>query len=400
VSEWGWQNPQGQIIYTPYSIDLPLWFDKGHIEKGWPGQSAIWIEPGPVAFGFSTENQWWGPGIRNALILSTNAAGFPHAFVRTAHPIRTGIGDFEGTFLFGSLQESSQFTYDTTDNRRSISGAIVTYRPSGMPGLELGLARIVLKSLTETESHVSRVFDVFTSVGRPNALPLTDVTKIPGKDQLASLFFRYVQPADGIEVYGEFGRAEEPINLRDLLVDPNHSLGSTLGLQWVRPVGDGTLVRIQAERSFLEQSPTYTHRPMGSWYTSRAVAQGFTNDGKVLGAAIGPGSSSQWVALDVIRPSWQIGSYFGRHRFNADAFFTLPWNLGSQGYCEFDTSLYPGIRGAVRARGNEVTWDVTYLTRLNIGFQYDSGCPWRPGLVAHDQRSWSIAFSWWPATRK
>ena len=42
--------------------------------------------------GISNENQWWGPGISNALILSNNAPGFPHAFVRTAHPWKTPLG--------------------------------------------------------------------------------------------------------------------------------------------------------------------------------------------------------------------------------------------------------------------------------------------------------------------
>ncbi len=397
VSPWNvseWTAPAG--TRSPYSIDLPVWLGQGPVQQARLGHSSLWLDLSPVAIGLSTENQWWGPGIRNALLLSTNAAGFPHAFVRTAHPIATRAGTFEATWLLGRLQESVQFDTISANDRRSLAGAIVTWRPAGVSGLEVGLARLVVHSLDPDEPLWRSALDVFRSVGHPDALPLTNFTKIPGRDQLASAFFRWVFPQDGIEVYGEFGRAEQPENLRDFLIDPNHSLGSTLGIQWAHPVGR-SIVRVQAERTFLEQSPTYTHRPMGSWYTSRAVPQGFTNDGKVLGATIGPGSSGQWLALDVIRPSWEIGTYFGRHRYNADAFFTMPWNLGSQGFCEFDTSLYPGMRGAIRAGGNAVTWDVSYVTRYNLGFGNFTGCPTPAGVHPNDRRSWSVSFSWWPS---
>src|ERR1035437_205388 len=49
------------------------------------GQSTAMVALRNVGFGVSNENQWWGPGIRNALILSNNAPGFPHAFIRTEH---------------------------------------------------------------------------------------------------------------------------------------------------------------------------------------------------------------------------------------------------------------------------------------------------------------------------
>ena len=57
-------------------------------------------------------------------------------------------------------------------------------------------------------------------------------------------------------------------------------------------------LRLQAEHTYLEKSATSRDRPVGVYYTSRAVLQGYTHDGRVLGAAIGPGASSHWLAVD------------------------------------------------------------------------------------------------------
>ena len=70
------------------SMDLPWRHgDRSFGDVTW-GQSSIAADIGPLSIGASTENEWWGPGVRNALILSNNAAGFPKIFLRTARPIR------------------------------------------------------------------------------------------------------------------------------------------------------------------------------------------------------------------------------------------------------------------------------------------------------------------------
>jgi hypothetical protein len=387
-----WIAPGG--TRTPYFLDLPMQYGSAQISRSVAGQSAIWLEAGGLAAGYGTENQWWGPGIRNALLLSNNAPGVPAAFVRSVRPLDTPVGAFEWRYLLGSLQESGVTRVDTLQGRRSMSSAALEWRPRGVPGLSVGVARMVIKDLDADEPVSRRWRDVLLPVGRPNAKPLTDTLAVRGRDQLTSAFFRYVAPAAGVEVYGEFGRAEETAGLRDWLAEPNHSLGSTLGLQWVRPVGNG-LLRVQWERTALEQAPTYLNRPSGSWYTSRAVQAGFTHQGQVLGATIGPGSSSQFVAVDLLRRDWRLGAFFGRHRFNADAFNTMPWPLGT-GYCEYDTSLYPGMRGAFAAARGLVSWSATYVARLNTFFQNATGCPGPEKPLANDRFGWSFALRFTP----
>ncbi|MGE5748906.1 MAG: hypothetical protein ACM31F_03030, partial [Gemmatimonas sp.] len=59
----------------PYSIDLPTRFGDSSISRLDAGQSTAMLEWRGAAGGISNESQWFGPGIRNALILSNNAPG-------------------------------------------------------------------------------------------------------------------------------------------------------------------------------------------------------------------------------------------------------------------------------------------------------------------------------------
>ena len=48
---------------------------------------------------------------------------------------------------------------------------------------------------------------------------------------MASLFFRWVMPASRFEFYGEWARGDHSWNVRDLLVEPEHSSGFIAGMQ-------------------------------------------------------------------------------------------------------------------------------------------------------------------------
>ena len=63
--------------------------------------------------GVSTENLWWGPGVRNSLIMSNNAPGFGHISFNTTAPVLTKIGSFEWQLISGVLQNSGLLPPDT-----------------------------------------------------------------------------------------------------------------------------------------------------------------------------------------------------------------------------------------------------------------------------------------------
>ena len=103
----------------------------------------------------------------------------------------------------------------------------------------------------------------------------------------------------------------------------------------------------------------------------------------MLGAAIGPGASSQFLGLDYVRSNWRVGPYFGRIRWNEDVHdnFGFP---AYAAYCNHDVSIYTGLRGARNARVGDFTGDLTIQNRLNAFFQNAGGCPFDRRLDIHN----------------
>lgn len=386
--------------YFPQSIDLPWRFGDRALEDITWGQSSIVADLGPVTLGASTENEWWGPGLRNALILSNNAPGFPRIFLRTARPVRTGIGDFEGRWLSGWTEESDFFRTARTGNVNNISMLAATWQPRWTRELVVGAARAVWHR-KRNPNPFGLAFMVFNDVGQPNAWPFDDATPRYGPDQLLSLFWRWVLPNDRFEFWGEWGRAEFPVSLRDFLVHPNHTQGYTLGLQWLgEPRWRDVRLRVQGETTFLEQSTTFRQRLIGSWYTSRAVDEGYTHRGQVLGAAIGPGSSSQFLALGAFATQWNADLYLTRVRWLEDARSQRkPYpgyiGVGERGACEHDVSFLPGIRAAAVTPLGDVGVDYSSGWRLNVFFTHPSPC-WQPLEGNRDVRNNSLSITFSP----
>ncbi|MDQ2891388.1 MAG: capsule assembly Wzi family protein [Gemmatimonadota bacterium] len=377
----------------PFSADLPWRFGKKPLQKLVPGQSGAWYDTGPVQFGATTENMWWGPGIRNAIIMSDNAAGIPRLELRTSHPINTRIGAFEGHWLVGALSESQYFDTTKANDVRSLAAAAVTWRPVFQPTLTLGVSRAVYATATGYSQVLGRWFDVFANTGQPANHAATDSSLTPGgRDQLFSLFARWVFPDDGFETYAEWARQELPVSLHDFVVDPTHSHGYTLGLQYRRPGPlDQPTFTVQGEVTTLEQSGDFKNRPVGVFYTSRRVIQGYTQLGLPIGASFGPGGSSQWLAVDRVWARGQFGVTFNRTRWNEDVRSTYTWPA-YLGYCNHDVSLIPGVRGGHVVGGGYISASMTFEKRLNYNFQNVSGCT-GSARVDVSNPSLSISFS-------
>jgi len=379
---------------APFSIDLPVRMGNKPINRMDAGQSTAMLTYRGASLGVSNENQWWGPGIRNAIVLSDNAAGFPHLFIRTSRPWQNRFGAIEMRLMVGGLTESKWFDTTQANNLRSISLFGVTFRPAAQKNLVIGAARSVYATNKGGWPKIpGRLLDAFASTGRPNNRPLNDSSLYPGgRDQIYSLFGRWVFPDDGFEAYVEWARTELPVSLRNFLIAPNHTQGYTLGLQWARPTPwrDGK-VRFQSEITTVERSATFRDRPLGSFYTSRVVIQGYTQRGEPLGAAIGPGASSQWIAADYMERNWSFGIYAGRIRWNEDihSTYNFPAYLAT---CVHDVSLLPGGRALVSGRFGYISADVTYGNRLNAYFEEQSGCAVPNSRVDIRNRTLALTF--------
>ena len=363
-----WRQADAKVFYpdwqrNEHSIDLPFRMGGDAVSGIRAGQSSLTVNAGAVAFGGATENQWWGPGIRSALVLSNQAPGFGHLFVRTARPLRTPVGSVEARWVAGALRDSRWYGPQHARERgwRSFSAAAVVLAPSR--ALSLGVARSVYAPADGGMDALS---------GGALVLTRWDQTGAANQDtseQITSFFGRLLMPQSGMELYAEWARTRLPMNFGDLLETPEHTQGFTLGLQWLRPLRRGDL-RLQAEHTYLEESPTFAWRENGSWYASRLVPQGYTNEGQVLGSPVGPGGSGQWLAVDWLRGRGRAGVFLARMRWAQDAYYDQPG--GFNRYLAYDVSMFGGVRAAWALRGVRLDAEYALEHRWNIFFQNDA----------------------------
>lgn len=360
--------------------DLPLRFGDASLVTLHTGQSALSAQWDKVAVGISSGNLWWGPGLRNALVLSNQAAGIPHAFVRTPRPLHSRYGDFEGRLIIGGLTESLYFDTIPGNDNRAVSGLALTFAPRRVRGLTVGLARLVIAPVGGAGDVAGHMADALTTWNGGDS-----------RDQLSSLFFRWVAPESGFEFWAEWAKSRLP-TLRELLTAPNADQAWTTGLQWALPRDDGAL-RFQLEFSDLAQSQVFANRAPRDYYTGHAAIQGFTQRGQVLGAASGPGGTNGWLAADRIFDTWSVGGFFARTRWENDAFYRsrLPNSFGH------DVSLFSGVRASRRGKAWDTQGALTFERRVNYLFESSFTQPLQRGQ--RNVSSWRLEFSVAPRRR-
>ncbi len=389
------RDPSRSTFSSPWhsgatSADLPLRFGDEPIHTLDWGQSSLRIALPTWTVGVGTQNEWWGPGIRSTLVMSNNAQGIPHLFLQPTHPRRTGVGTFDGRFLAGALTKSRFFDTIAASNYRSISAAVVTFRPRADSGLLLGISRAVYRPIASAGGSLAHAADVITQ-WQPIAPPadtLANGSSRQRTDQITSLFARWEFPSGGFEVYGELARVDLPRGLHDWLVAPYHSQGYIVGTQFVRPISiPQAVVRAQAEFLDVEQSAVFRDRPPVDFYTGRISPQGFTQRGQIIGAATGPGSSTQWLAADVIAPRWQAGVFVGRTRWENDVLYRLP----AARLTQHDVTVFSGLRGGFRSRWTDVLGELTVGRRLNYLFQNEAVVLGEEGAVSTNVQNVTLA---------
>lgn len=357
VNRSGFINP---FHFHGRSIDAPLRFGYDGYTLVALGQSAIEARFGPVALGASTENLWWGAGIRSGLVMSNNAAGIPQAYVRTPKPVVTRWGNFEGRLLLGVLTESRFFDLSSENDYRSFSGVAATWSPKFEPGLTIGASRVMLEQLPDRGALAADVHNF--------ALTLYNIRM----DEMSSLFGRWGFPENDFELHWEWARLRLP-SLRGLLVNPQANQGYTIGAQWAPRLDwlsdlrrDSVRVRLQGEATMLEQTASQPGVETPGYYTSFRVPQGYTQRGEVIGAATGTGSSNQWLMAELIDPRASFGLFIGRIRWEEDAYF-----LTQPGLKRFthDVSLLKGMRGSLSLKGLTLNAEFMKAKRLNTFFQ-------------------------------
>lgn len=369
-----WANP-----FNGGAIDLPLRMGAADFWSFTPGQSYLRADAWGLAAGISTENLWWGPGMRNSLLMSNSAAGFPHLFLGTSRPLDIWLGWLEAEAAWGRLAESRWFDADPRNDRRLFESVVYTFTPAIGRNFSLGFARVWVYP----DDRVSG--DVYWN---PIVPPFLRITSPGGREntrenQLASLFARWVVPEAHLELYGEWGRDDFAANMRGLLMDPWAASAFLAGAQKLFPWRHGWL-RLQAEATHTYQAMSSPQTGAVVFYTHGTDRHGYTHAGQMIGAGLGPQGDSQFLGLDWYLFAGRVGLFVERtlrhERYWADVVFPA-----RRDYLTHDAQMAYGTRGAWAFR----EWDLSWELAVSHRFRLDFG-------TAEGSFDATIHATWWP----
>ena len=316
------------------SIDAPERFCPYGLSYAGLGQSKITLIYKNVEAGVSTENMWWGPGVQNSIMMSNSAPGFLHWTFNSSSPIKTIIGSFEWQIIGGRLKQSGFTPFDpgvlTYDQNlyqskpvvtRYISAVTVNWHPKWVEGLFLGVSAynyLNIDSNYRNESLAKRLFPVLM----PSSLRVNSDINVDGQDFAFALNMRQVFPKDHAEIYFEWARNDGWANLRDLLGELEHSSAYTLGYGRYFKLKENQFIKVATELTHLQLPDTFLLRNVDPWYThTNNPRDGYTNEGRYIGAGIGPGSNSLMLDISYIKKINSFGIKLERYVHNNDLYY-------------------------------------------------------------------------------
>lgn len=299
------------------------------------GQSEIRLVYKNFTLGLSTENFRWGVTQFAPILMSYNAAGFPHLDLGTNVPAITKIGRFEGRAFWGRTLESDYFDNDPNNESGYITGFNIGYQPSFFPQLKIGINRVMNTKWSDGDLSNRDFFAMFLQ-NHHNDYEVNDAY-----DQLMSLFLDFSFPEVGFRTYIEFARNDFPGNIAEFYSAPDRSGAHTLGLMKTFEVSDNRMLKILFESTTLSMNQLRA-LPAGTptYYTHRLTGRGYTNQGQIIGAGIGPGSNANFVQAEMYLPTGKWGIEFSRIRFNDDYFIR---EYGNQGIISTPKDVEIGI---------------------------------------------------------
>lgn len=359
-------------------LDIPVRHGTDKIRRLLPGNSHLKVNLGAFSAGISTENLWWGPGKQQALLISDNAEGFLHGTIHTRKPAKTSIGHFGGQYFLGKLENSNLPYYsdgsfdryrEYPDDWRYFTGITLNYAPRWVKGLSVGFARTFLMySRKLDEDGWKAWFPIFEGLQKERVG--LNTSRFRETDQHFSVFYRWVWPQAHMELYGEYIRTDHALNWRELILNPEHSRGYTLGLSKLVPLAKGGHVYLQLEMTQTENSINNLVKYEGSilnqnhgglgLYENFQVLHGLTHHGQVLGSGLGHSGNSARITLSKVKELNQFGLSLERiardanfYNFNlGNGLEVLQWvdlSLGAHWDQQFDQLLFSATARLVQS---------------------------------------------------
>lgn len=333
------QNPP----FRPRNIDMPERMGQDPYRQRFMGQSYVKLNLGPISAGLSTENLWWGPGMKNSMILTNNAPGFRHFSIHTNKPIKGRYGTVEGQMVMGRLERSG-FVYsrryapgtwppiaadvrpDSLGRSRYhtyVNAMQAVWQPVWTPGLFLGVSRVV-QAQGNPRGYGDYLRILYLDPRGEQTFSGPDEGG-ENRNQIVSLSARYLFKEAHAEVYGEFAREDFWWDMEDLLTRPMATTAWMAGLRKMYPLaGKDRWLQVFAEYTRL-QAPmdNYIRASVGSYsFYTNGNGVGWTHRGQVLGAGIGPGSNMTTIGVVYGKGFHTFGVHLERVIYNEDLFFS------------------------------------------------------------------------------
>lgn len=366
-------------------IDAPERFGTKSLQHLYPGQSKVTINFKNIEAGISTENIWWGPGVQNSIMMSNSAPGFLHWTFNSVKPIKTIIGSFEWQIIGGELKQSGYLPIDTgrivngkglfipkPKVTRYISAYTINWQPKWLKGLYLGLTGydyLDKDSLYHKRNIIQKLFPVITGSSL-KANDASNSTRGDGQDFAFALNIRQLLPLYNAELYFEWARNDRTGSINDFLQEPDHSAAITLGGRKLFELSKDSYIQVKAELTQLQRESTFLLRDEPIWYWhGTSPRDGYTNDGRFIGAGIGPGGNSFMFDVSYLKGMNSFGLTLERQLHNNDLYYMAFSGTGnfSSHWVDINSTFYANMK----FKKYLISAEVTPVYSLN--YQYNHG---------------------------
>lgn len=312
-----------------------------------------------VGFGF--QSPWLGPAFLNPMLGSNNAGTYPKFDIGLR---KTEIympytdwylGEIEGRAWLGYLTESDYFDNDSTNDHRQLTGFSVAYSPSILPGFTIGANKICINYWKDKSAKYLN--PLYSTNGSQTGNRIDE-------DQKMSLFTTWKFPQVGFEVYGEFGVDDYT---GKGFANPFHTAIYTVGakkeLSFFRRFQKFNIrPEIIFEWSNFEMSQDFQLQwnYMG-YYSHGFIAQGYTQNGQILGAGSGYFGTSQYIALRTYFSKGNVTLFLHYNRPDSNYLNNFGVNTSSNDWNNSITHQHEqyGCYKAIRTYGINVQYFIT-----------------------------------------
>mgnify|MGYP006275808955 CR=1 FL=1 len=342
-------------------IDNPQRFGTQPIFWYSGGDSQLRLKWWRLSLGIGAQKVITGPAMRNPIMLSTNAASFPHMDVGL-DTWSTPFGDFEARALWGRTAESDHFDDIPSNNHNLFTLLSLAYRFPFLDSLTLGAYRSLQAdwaTMIPSDWLVMFIPSMNGSLTRYGEWGFDDL------DQRAGITFDWRFPEVGFRFYGDWGRDDYNSDWRQLFYLPGHTQAYTFGFQKAIDGPAGGPFVLTAELSELWLTRDYYANDLArnkTHYGHGIVRQGHTHRGQVLGAGIGSGANAQYLGLRHYGTYGYSGAYLQRHARNQDVIYNTPQRFDHQ---RVDVEITGALEGGVFIGRHLIFGAFAYSRNLN-----------------------------------